>query len=130
LNKDFSMSSSAFSAKVFAVYLFLAGATLVIAPNLLLSLLQIPQTPEVWIRVVGLVAFMIGVYAWVAASHEFKPFLVASVYTRFVVFVAFTTFALTGLGSPMIILFGLADLAGGIWTYSALRADARWDGTA
>jgi hypothetical protein len=130
LNKDFSMSSSAFSAKVFAVYLFLAGATLVIAPNLLLSLLQIPQTPEVWIRVVGLVAFMIGVYAWVAASHEFKPFLVASVYTRFIVFVAFTTFALTGLGSPMIILFGLADLAGGIWTYSALRADARWDGTA
>jgi hypothetical protein len=124
------MSSSAFSAKVFAVYLFLAGLTLVTVPNLLLSLLQIPSTPDVWIRVVGLVAFMIGVYAWVAASHEFKPFLVASVYTRFIVFVAFTTFALTGLGSPMIILFGLADLAGGIWTYSALRADARWDGTA
>lgn len=124
------MSSSAFSAKVFAVYLFLAGAVLITVPNLLLTLLQIPPTPDVWIRVVGLVAFMIGVYAWVAASHEFKPFLVASVYTRFIVFVAFTTFAITGLGSPMIILFGLADLAGGIWTYSALRADARWDGTA
>lgn len=124
------MSSSAFSAKVFAVYLFIAGAVLITVPNLLLTLLQIPPTPDVWIRVVGLVAFMIGVYAWVAASHEFKPFLVASVYTRFVVFVAFTTFALTGLGSPMILLFGLADLAGGLWTYSALRADARWDGTA
>ena len=123
------MSSSAFSAKVFAVYLFLAGAVLVTVPNLLLTLLQIPPTPDVWIRVVGLVAFMIGVYAWVAASHEFKPFLVASVYTRFVVFLAFTAFALSGLGNPMIILFGLADLAGGIWTYSALRADARWDGT-
>ncbi|MDR7304947.1 hypothetical protein [Rhodoferax saidenbachensis] len=123
------MSSSAFSAKVFAVYLFLAGAVLITVPNLLLTLLQIPPTPDVWIRVVGLVAFMIGVYAWVAASHEFKPFLVASVYTRFIVFVAFTAFALAGLGSPMIILFGLADLAGGLWTYSALRADARWDGT-
>ena len=124
------MSSSAFSAKVFAVYLFLAGTVLVTVPNLLLTLLQIPPTPDVWIRVVGLVAFMIGVYAWVAASHEFKPFLVASVYTRFIVFVAFTAFALAGLGSPMIILFGLADLAGGIWTHCALRADARWDGTA
>jgi hypothetical protein len=124
------MSRSAFSAQVFAVYLFLAGTTLVIAPNLLLSLLQIPQSPEVWIRVVGLVAFVIGVYLWVAARHEFKPFLMASVYTRFIVFVALTTFALTGLGNPMIILFGLADLAGGIWTYSALRADARWEGTA
>ena len=119
------MSKSAFSAKVFAVYLFLAGALLAIAPNLLLSLLQIPQTSEVWIRVVGLVAFMIGVYAWVAATHEFTPFLVASVYTRFVVFVAFVAFAALGLGSPVILLFGVADLAGGIWTHFALRADAQ-----
>jgi hypothetical protein len=119
------MSKSAVSAKVFAVYLFFAGALLVTAPNLLLSILQIPPTSEVWIRVVGLVAFMIGVYAWVAASHEFKPFLVASVYTRFVVFVAFTAFVVMGLASPMVMLFGAADLVGGIWTYWALRADAR-----
>lgn len=118
------MSQSAISAKVFAVYLFVAGALLTTAPNLLLSILHIPQTSEVWIRVVGLVAFMIGVYAWVAADHEFKPFLVASVYTRCVVFVAFTAFAVLGLASPMIMLFGVADLAGGIWTHLALRSDA------
>jgi hypothetical protein len=64
--------------------------------------------------VVGLVAFMIGVYAWVAASHAFTPFLVVSVYTRFVVLVAFTAFA----------VMGLAELAGSIWTHFALRADA------
>lgn len=120
------MSRSAFSAKVFAIYLFIAGALLVTFPNALLSVLQIAPTSEVWIRVVGLVAFMIGVYAWVAASHEFTPFLVASVYTRFVVFVAFTVFAATGLASPMIMLFGVADLAGGVWTHFALRSDAVW----
>ena len=119
------MSKSAVSAKVFAVYLFAAGALLVVAPNLVLSLLQIPQTSEVWIRVVGLVAFMIGVYAWVAAAYELTPFLVASVYTRFVVFVVFTAFAALGLGHPMIMLFGVADLLGGIWTQYALKADAR-----
>ncbi len=118
------MSQSALSAKVFAVYLFMAGTVLVIAPNLLLTQMHIPPTSEVWIRVIGLIAFMIGVYAWVAANHEFKPFLVASVYTRFTVFVAFVVFVLMDLTSPMTILFGLADLAGGIWTYFALRADA------
>ena len=118
------MSKSAFSAKVFAVYLFIAGALLATVPNVLLSILFIARTSEVWIRVIGVIAFMIGVYAWVAANHEFKPFLVASVYTRFVVFVAFTAFAVLGLASPMVMLFGLADLAGGIWTYFALRADA------
>jgi hypothetical protein len=118
------MSQSALSAKVFAVYLFIAGTVLVTAPNLLLTLLHIPTTSEVWIRVIGLIAFMIGVYAWVAANHEFKPLMVASVYTRFTVFVAFVVFALLDLTSPMTMLFGVADLAGGIWTYFALRADA------
>ncbi len=119
------MSQSAISAKVFAVYLFLAGTLLATAPNLLLSTLHIAETSEVWIRVVGLVAFNFGVYAWVAASHAFKPFLVASVYTRCAVFVVFAAFAVLGLASPMIMLFGVADLVGGIWTHLALRADAR-----
>lgn len=118
------MSKSAFSAKVFAIYLFIVGAIFIFIPNVLLSVFQIPPTTEVWIRVVGVTAFIIGVYAWVAAKHENRPFLEASVYTRFVVFVAFTTFALTGLGSPMLILFGVADLLGGVWTYFALKADA------
>jgi hypothetical protein len=117
------MSKSAFSARVFAVYLFVIGSALVIAPNLLLSLFGVPPTSEVWIRVVGVVAFNIGIYSWVSADN--KKYLQASVYTRALVFVAFTTFAVMGLASPMIVLFGVADLAGGIWTYFALKADAR-----
>jgi hypothetical protein len=75
--------------------------------------------------VLGVIVFNLGVYVWVAAKHENKPFLEASVYTRFVFFVAVTTFAFTGLASPMIIVFGVVDLLGGIWTYFALKADAR-----
>ncbi len=117
------MSKSAFSAKVFAAYLFIIGPVLVFAPNLLLALFGIPATTEVWIRVAGVIAFMLGVYAWVAATHEFRPFLEASVYTRFVVFIAFSAFAILDLGNPMIALFGVIDLLGGIWTYFALKAD-------
>lgn len=117
------MSKSAFSAKVFAVYIFLVGIVLVVALNFLLSIFQMQQTTEVWIRVVGVLASMIGVYAWVGAKHNDKPFLVASVYTRFLVFAAFTTFAVFGLVSPMLIIFGVVDLLGGVWTYFALKAD-------
>ena len=119
------MSKSAFSAKVFSVYLFAVGIAFVVAPNVLLSLFQIPETSEVWIRVVGVVAFNIGVYSWVAAKHEDKSFLEASVYTRVLVFVAFTAFAIIGLASPVLILFGVTDLLGGVWTHLALKADAR-----
>ena len=119
------MSRSAFSAKVFAIYLFIAGAVLVVAPNFLLSVFQLPGTSEVWIRMMGVIVVNIGLYAWVAARHEDKHFLEASVYTRVIFFVAVTTFAVLGLASPMIILFGVADLLGAIWTHCALKADAR-----
>lgn len=117
------MSKSAVSAKVFAVYLFLVGFVLVFSPNLLLSIFRIPATSEVWVRVVGLTVFNIGVFAWVCA--DFKPFLAASVFTRGTVFIAFSAFALLGLASPAIALFGVLDLLGGAWTYFALRADAQ-----
>lgn len=120
-----TMSKSAFSAKVFAVYLFILGPVLILAPNVLLKLFGIAPATEVWIRVVGLLAFMLGVYVWVAAKHDNRPFLEASVYTRAFVFVALSAFAILGLGSPMLALFGVIDLCGGIWTYFALKADAR-----
>ena len=119
------MSRSAFSAKVFAIYLFIAGAVLVAAPNFLLSIFRLPATSEVWIRMMGVIVVNIGLYAWVAARHEDKHFLEASVYTRVIFFGAVTTFAALGLASPMIILFGVADLLGAIWTHFALKADAR-----
>ncbi|MBI3231345.1 MAG: hypothetical protein HYZ45_14625 [Burkholderiales bacterium] len=119
------MSKSALSAKVFAIYLFFVGTALVFVPNFLLSLFHIAPTSEVWIRVVGVIAFNLGIYAWVAAKHEDKSFLVTSVYTRISVFVAFTAFALLGLASPMLILFGVMDLLGAMWTYFALQADRK-----
>lgn len=117
------MSKATFSARVFAIYVFVVSTVLVVAPNLLLSLFGIAPTSEVWIRVAGVLAFNIGIYAWVGARH--RPFLEASVYTRARVCASFVVFALLGLVSPLIVLFGLVDLAGGIWTWLALKADAR-----
>ena len=119
------MSRSSFSAKVFAIYLFILGPVLVIAPNVLLSLFDLPATSEVWIRVVGLLVANIGVFAWVAAKHDNKHFLAASVYTRCIVFAALTVFAVLGLAPPVFVVFGVLDLLGGMWTWFALKADAR-----
>ena len=117
------MSKATFSARVFACYVFVVSTVLVLAPNVLLGIFGIASTSEVWIRVAGVLAFNIGIYAWIGARH--RPFLEASVYTRALVCAAFVVFALRGLVSPMIVLFGLVDLAGGIWTWAALKADAR-----
>ena len=48
------MSNTAKSVFVFAIYLFLLGITLLVTPNVLLTLFAYPTTEEVWIRVVGM----------------------------------------------------------------------------
>ena len=49
-----------------------------LAPGPLLGLFGLAAT-EVWIRVVGVLAFNIGVYYWAAAAAESRPVFVASV---------------------------------------------------
>ena len=118
------MTRAALSTKLFAAYLFLLGAVFVIAPNFLLSLFGIPSA-EGWARIVGILAFNIGAYAWVAARHEYKAFFVASVWIRVEAWLVLTVLALLGLVPPVIALFGVVDLVGGVWTGYCLRSDAR-----
>ncbi len=51
------MSKSAKSVLVFSIYMFSLGLILVLFPNLLLNIFSVPETNEVWIRVVGVLVF-------------------------------------------------------------------------
>ena len=119
------MSKTAFTVRAFGVYLVLLGVALVLAPNVLLGLFGMPATSEVWIRVVGLLALNIGVYYRYAAKSEARPFFLASVLVRAAVPAVFIVFVTLGLVSPLLILFGVVDLAGGLWTLTALRQEQR-----
>ena len=73
------MSKSAISVFVFGLYLLVVGSVLILVPNLLLSLFAIPETSEVWIRVVGVVAAVLGYYYVQAARNELTAFFRATV---------------------------------------------------
>lgn len=118
------MSKAAFTIRAFGIYLIFLGIALVAVPNLLLGMFFMPETNEVWIRVVGLLVFNIGVYYIYAARCEATEFFRASVYARSLVFVAFAIFALTGLAQPMLVGFGAVDFLGGLWTWRALKSAA------
>ncbi|MEJ2189565.1 MAG: hypothetical protein P8Y93_09150 [Acidobacteriota bacterium] len=124
------MSKSAFSVFVFSIYLFALGATLVAIPNVLLQLFGLPETGEVWIRVVGVLVLVLGYYYQGAARGELTDFLRWTVHARLAVLVFFTAFAVIGLVSPVLVLFGTVDAMGGLWTALALRADRAAQGKA
>ncbi len=41
-----------------------------LAPNILLTTVGMPETAEVWIRVVGLLAGVLGVYYFITAKYK------------------------------------------------------------
>src|SRR5438445_399079 len=77
------MTPAARSIRVFAVYLLLLALVLLIAPNPLLQAFGLPPTSHVWIRVVGLLVDLVGVYDWPATAGELAPFVHLKLLARF-----------------------------------------------
>ena len=115
------MTPASKSLYYFGFYLLITGITLTIFPNALLSMLQIAETSEVWIHVLGAVVFGIGLYYVFMAPSNNMVFLTLSVYVRSSILLWFIVFVLMDWAPAQLILFGLADAAGATWTYMAMK---------
>ncbi len=71
---------------------------------------------------VGLLVLVLAYYYVQAARHEMLPFFRWTVHSRSLVMAGFIALVALGLAQPMLIVFGLVDLLGAIWTGLALRS--------
>jgi len=115
------MNSAAKSVYYFGLYLLLLSVALTVVPNFILSTFQLPETNEVWIRVVGVLVFSIGLYYVFMAPANNTLFLSLSVYIRLSILFWFIVFVLIGWVSPMLIMFGVVDAVGALWTFLELK---------
>lgn len=118
------MSRSAVSVFAFGIYLILLGPVLLTIPNPFLAIFGMPAVDDVWIRVVGMLVLLIGIYYLQAARHELRPLFAVSVVARSAVLAFFVAFVVLKLAPPVLILFGVIDAAGAGWTAIALKQDA------
>lgn len=118
------MSKSAFSVRVFSIYMIVFGSLLIVAPNLVLSVFAVAETHEVWIRIVGLLILIIGYLDFMASRNELLLFFRWTVTARLTVPVFLIVFVVLGFAPPILILFGVIDAAGAIWTATCLRKDS------
>jgi hypothetical protein len=118
------MTPAARSVNAFGTYLLLLAVILIVIPNPLLQLFGLPQTSEVWIRVVGMLVAFLGIYYRVAAAADLTPFFVATIMVRSSVPLFFLGFVLAGWVGWPLLLFGCVDVAGAIWTWMALKRPA------
>lgn len=115
------MSNAAKSIFVFGIYVMMSGLILLLIPNVALTLAGLPATNEIWIRVMGMIVAILGYYYLQAARLELTPFFRLTVHMRPLPVVVFVVFVALGLARPILVLFGVGDLMGAIWTGLALR---------
>jgi len=106
---------------VFGVYLVATGVILVAVPNTLLALLRLPPTAEPWIRILGVPMGVMGAFHIAAARGDVTPFFRWTLWGRTIVLAAMAALVLLRLAPPVVIVFGLVDAAGALWTRMALR---------
>ncbi|HEY2887910.1 MAG TPA: hypothetical protein VGJ17_04795 [Candidatus Limnocylindrales bacterium] len=115
------MSAAARSILVYSIYVLGLGATLLLIPNVPLSIVGLPTTTEVWIHVAGMTVLFLGIIYFLAARNESHTTFVASVPIRVSVVVFFSIFAATGLTSWNILLLTPLDVLFALWTWASLR---------
>lgn len=116
------MTNAARSVYVFGIYLIVLGGVLMGSPNTLLAVFAIESTTEPWIRLLGVLVMVVGILDVACARTEQTGFFRATVYTRLFALMSFILFAGLGIAPSIVILFGLVDAAGALWTFTALRS--------
>ena len=118
------MSQAAKSLFVFGIYLCGLGLILLLVPNLILQLVGVPPTNEVWIRINGMFVLCLSFYYVQAAQNELTRFIRWTVWARVAVIFYFAAFVLLVSAPKALLLFGLIDLLAALWTWLALKKDA------
>ena len=118
------MSGATLSVLAYGIYLIVLGVIYMIIPNVPLKLFGFQPTTEPWIRVMAAMVLIVGYYYVQAARHRLTAFYRWTLHCR-VFFPLFTVVLVAAdMVEPMLLLFGLIDLAGAIWTALALRGEA------
>ncbi|WP_421828633.1 hypothetical protein [Larkinella sp.] len=119
------MSKSAKTVLYFSYYLFIIGLELTFIPNLFTKIAQLPDAHEPYIRVVGVLAFILGLYYYQAAKNDLTPLLKVTVLGRSIYFVAAVGFVFFSIAPPVFIAFGFIDLLGALWTGRVLKQEGK-----
>ena len=117
------MSRAARSVLAFGIYLLVLGAGLLVVPNTLLALFRQPPTQEPWLRVVGLVVLVLGLYYVSAAREQVTAFFRWTLWGRPLAVVVLVALVLAGVAPAFVLILGAIDLMAAAWTFWALQAD-------
>jgi hypothetical protein len=114
------------SVKLFSYYMILIGLGFIFLPNTILGIFSLASTNEVWIRFVGLFAFVVGYFYYGSmVRNNVKEFFAATVRGRLVFGAGTLIFTLLGLLGKGGYIFGIFEILCALYTGSLLKKEAK-----
>lgn len=115
------MTATAKSIFYYSFYMMGMGLALFFIPNLILGLFGFAPTTEIWVRLLGLLAFCTGILYFHCARTDQMGFFRVSVPERAIFFLGTVALVLFLDITPLLALIGSVDLLGATWTWLTLR---------
>ena len=119
-----AMNATAKSIFYYSFYMMGMGLALFFIPNLILGLFGF-ETTEVWVRILGLLAFCAGILYFHCARTNQTAFFRVTVPERVIFFLGVVALVLFFGLNPMLAAIGSVDLLGAIWTSLCLLREER-----
>lgn len=106
----------------FSFWVFACALGLLFVPGIMLSLLGMSTENSIIARIFGMVLLFLAYYYMRAgADGTLTKFYRWTTHTRLLAFPISAVFVALKMISPLLLLFVLVDVAGALWTLSALR---------
>jgi len=119
------MTKSGKSVFYFGIYVILMGVLVCLVPAELISILKLPEIPTAWAIFMGLLVIVIGCYDIIGGRNNLKPLIKGSIYLRLFFFTGVLVLFISGQMPKEIILLGVIDLVGAVWTIFSLKAETK-----
>lgn len=117
------MSKAGLSVFVWGLYLLVVGLSFLLIPNLLLPMIGLATTIEVWVRVIGVLIITLGAYDLLIARNNFTPMILATVPGRIFFGASLIMFYVIGYAGAGLVLFGGLEILGATLTWLGMQAD-------
>ena len=101
------------------------GVLVWVIPEQFISIFKLPEIPVAWLRVIGLLAIILGSYDIVSGRNNLQPLIKASIYMRLFFFAGIIVLVVSGQMPKEVIPLGITDLLGAVWTILALKAETK-----
>lgn len=105
------------------VYMIGMGLPFLLAPNLMLPMLGLEPTNEIWIRILGLLVLAISLYYFFAIREDNVAFARTSVIGRLVFCAGLAALAVM-YNQYIFVLFAALEVGLAVWTQRTLPAPA------